>query len=299
MSSATNKSCLVLGAAACAAMLSMPVPAQEPPLAFFDAHTHMMVENLTPDEEIALLRKAGITHVVLMHNEPEVIAALARKYPGFVIPSLSFTRPTPKSVQLDETAGPLVAKLYADHAICSVGEIGGGNFNAASSPLRSIYAAAAASGAPVNVHTDIAKPENLAAVEAAVSTYPNMKFVLAHLGWTAGPDLIGRLLDAHPNLYTDMSIRLDPPGSLPWRNNGVDLSILRADNTFQPEWRALIERHPDRFLFAMDINSFGRRYTMTEELVRTARQALAPLPRPVQEAIAHGNLERLLGNCGR
>jgi predicted TIM-barrel fold metal-dependent hydrolase len=280
-------------------MITTLAAAQQPPLAFFDAHTHMMVENLTPDEEVALLKKAGIAHVLLMHNEPEVIAALARKYPGFVIPSLSFTRPTSKSVHLDENAGPLVTSLYADHAICSVGEIGGGSFDAASAPLRLIYAAAAASGAPVNVHTDIGKAENLAAVEAALSTYPKMKFVLAHLGWTAGPDLIGRLLDAHPNLYTDMSIRLDPPGSLPWRNNGLDLSILRADNTFQPEWRALIERHLDRFLFAMDINSFGLRYTITEVLVSTARKALAPLPQPVQEAIAHGNIERLLGGCGR
>ena len=291
---------LLLGAAAaCAATLAWPAGAAAPPLAFVDAHTHLMVENLTPDEEVALLRKAGIARVVLMHNEPEVIAALAKKHPGFVIPSLSFTRPTEKSVHLDDAAGPLTARLYAGHAICSVGEIGGGNFSADSGPLRAIYAAAAASGAPVNVHTDLARAENLAAVEAALSAYPKLHFVLAHLGWTAGPDLIGRLLDAHPNLYTDLSIRLDPPGSLPWRNNGLDLSVLRADDTFQPEWRALIERHPDRFLFAMDINSFGPRYTITEELVSTARKALAPLPRKVQEAVAHGNIERLLHGCGR
>lgn len=164
--------------------------------------------------------------------------------------------------------------------------------------MRAIYAAAAASGAPVIVHTDLADPANLAAVEAATTAYPNMHFVLAHLGWTAGPELIGRLLDAHPNLYTDVSIRFDPPGSLPWRNNGLDLSILTSDDTILPAWRAVIDRHPDRFLFAMDINSFGPRYQMAVQLVDVARKALAPLPRPTQEAIAHGNGEKLLAGCG-
>lgn len=289
---------LVIAAATCIASVSTLAVGAETPLAFVDAHTHMMVENLTPDEEIALLKKAGISRVVLMHNEPEVIADLARKYKGFVIPSLSLTRPTPKSVRLDENTGALMTKLYADRTICSFGEMSGPDFSANSEPVRAIYAAAAASGAPVNLHIDLAKPENIAAVEAALSAYPKMHLVLAHLGWTAGPELIGRLLDTYPNLYTDLSIRLDPPGPLPWRNNGVDLSVLRADDTFQPEWRALIERHPDRFLFAMDINSFGKRYTMTEELVSTARKALAPLPRKIQEAIAHGNIERLLSGCG-
>ena len=137
----------------------------------------------------------------------------------------------------------------------------------------------------------------MAAVENVLTTYPKMKFVLAHLGWTAGPDLIGRLLDAHPNLYTDVSIRLDAPGSLPWRNRGLDLSVLQADQTFPPAWRAVIDRHPDRFLFATDINSFGPRYTIAADLMATARKALAPLPRKTQDLIAHGNVERLLGRC--
>jgi predicted TIM-barrel fold metal-dependent hydrolase len=268
-----------------------------PPLALFDAHTHMMVEAITPDEEIARLKKAGIARVLLMHTDPDVIAALARKYPGYVIPSLSLARPTVKGVHLDQNTGALMARLSADHAVCGFGEIPGTSFGDNES-LRAVYAAAASSGAPVIVHTDLAKPANVAALEAAASAYPEMHLVLAHLGWTAGPELIGRLLDAHPNLYTDVSIRFDPPGSLPWRNNGLDLSVLTSDGAIQPQWRALIERHPDRFLFAMDINSFGPRYQMMEQLVQTARKALAPLPRPIQESVAHDNAERLLQDCG-
>ena len=56
-------------------------------------------------------------------------------------------------------------------------------------------------------------------------------------------------------------------------------------------------RHPDRFLFAMDINSFGPRYTIMDDLIATGRKALAPLPEAVRNAIAHANTERLYGSC--
>jgi hypothetical protein len=36
---------------------------------------------------------------------------------------------------------------------------------------------------------------------------------------------------------------------------------------------------------------------MTDELIATARKALAPLPRAVQEQIGHANAEKLLGGC--
>ena len=284
-----------LGLSACA---TAPTQQPQPPVALLDAHTHMMVENISPDEEIARLKAAGVSRVLLMHTEPEVIAAMARKYPDFVIPSLSVARPTVKGVHLDKDTGPLMARLRAERAICGFGEVPAASIGDPDS-LRGVYAAAASTGAPLNMHIDLAKPEAVAAVEAAATANPKMHLVLAHLGWTAGPELIGGLLDAHPNLYTDVSIRFDAPGSLPWRNNGVDLSVLAADGSIPPAWRAVITRHPDRFLFAMDINSFGPRYTMMSELVMVARKALAPLPRPVQEAIAHGNAERLLAGCGR
>ena len=289
-------------AAACAAVLggcaSTGAGASgAPPLRLLDAHTHLMVEILGHDEEIALLRKAGLDRVLLMHPVPEELSAIADKYPGFVIPSVNLARPTARGVHLDRDTGPLFARLAAERKVCGFGEIAGGNI-ADVENMRGVYAAAEATGVPVNLHTDLAVPANLAAVEAVLTAHPKMNFVLAHLGWTAGPELIGRLLDTHPNLYTDVSIRFDAPGSLPWRNNGLDLSILAPDETVPPAWRAVMQRHPDRFLFAMDINSFGPRYTITEDLVPTGRKALGSLPRPLAEAIAHGNAERLLKGCG-
>ena len=180
----------LIAAAAFAAMLASGAAAAPRPVPLLDAHTHLMVENLTADEEIALLRKAGLDHVLLMHTDPDAIAALARKYPGFVIPSLSLARPTVKGLHLDADTGPLMLRLRKARQICGFGEIPGFIFGD-NPDFRSVYAAAAATGAPVNIHTDLAKPENVAALEAAASAYPKARFVLAHLGWTAGPELIG------------------------------------------------------------------------------------------------------------
>jgi hypothetical protein len=110
-----------------------------PPL--LDAHTHMMIENITPDAEIDLLKQAGIARVVLIHYDPEVIAALAKTYPGYVIPALGVARPQVKGVHLDADTGPLMAKLYTEHAICAFGEITGGFADNAN--FDAIYAAAA------------------------------------------------------------------------------------------------------------------------------------------------------------
>ena len=288
-------------AAACASFLVAPAAAQAP-LRLIDAHTHVMTENITPDEEVALLKKAGINRVVFMHNVPEELATLTKKYPGFVIPALSVSRnPTAKGVKLDENTGATLSKLFADGAICVLGEVPGrfdGPPEDVAKYRRAIYAAANANSAPINAHLDFASAETLAFTEQALKDFPKAKFMLAHLGWTAGPELMGRLLDTYPNAYTDVSIRFDAPGSLPWRNNGLDLSILTADGGFQPGWRELIERHPDRFLFAMDINSFGPRYTITQDLADTARKALAKLTPRTRLAVAHGNIQRILNGCG-
>lgn len=280
-----------------AAILTLPAsPAAAEGLRLLDAHTHVMIENITPDEEVALLKKAGIDQVIFMHPDARAVAALGRRYPGFVIPSLGVARAGVNGLHLDGKTGAAMLQAKRSGQVCAFGEVAGQLFGD-NPDLEPVYAAAEATGAPLNLHIDLARPGALPALEAALSAHPKAHIVLAHLGWTAGPELIGRLLDAHPNLYTDVSIRFDAPGSLPWRNNGLDLSILNADLTIQPGWRALMERRPDRFLFAMDINSFGPRYTITEDLAATARKALAPLPEPVRNAIAHANAERLLTGC--
>lgn len=210
-----------------------PAQSTSEPVRYMDAHSHLVLPNVTPDEEIALLKKAGIAAVVIMHG-------------------------------------------VAD-----------------------------ARGVPVTIHVSL---DTIAVIDAfglIAESHPRMPLILAHAGWTAGPKVVEGLLATHPNLYVDLSVRLDPLTGfgvppVPRPNGPNQLSILNADGSLQPEWLALLERFPDRFLFAMDVSATGvaGRQEHIGELLAHARTALGALPRETHEAIAHGNLEKLLHACG-
>jgi predicted TIM-barrel fold metal-dependent hydrolase len=124
-----------------------------------------------------------------------------------------------------------------------------------------------------------------------------MPLVLAHAGWMAGANVIGPLLEAHPNVYVDLSVRLDPAvGGILAPGAVNQQSILTSTGRLQPEWRALIERFPDRFLFGLDVTGSDRPQHI-DELVGVAKRALGELPRDVEASVAHGNTERLLRAC--
>lgn len=269
---------------------------------YVDAHSHLLTA-ISPDEEIALFRAAGLDGVVIMYPDVEALTRIARRNPGYVIPSVSVARtPEMKGLRLTPETPAAFARLAAKGAVCGFGELPTryepnpypSDAASISAPVRErIYALAAARRLPVSIHVSLAGPEVIAAVEAVASKHPDMPLVLAHAGWVADANLIRRLMAAHPNLYADLSIRLDPARP---DNRNLALSILTPDGTLRPEWRALIERYPGRFLFAMDITEADRHGRMAE-LLAAARQAFAPLPREVEAAVASGNIRRLMAAC--
>ncbi|MDF7775305.1 amidohydrolase family protein [Sphingomonas sp. AOB5] len=286
--------CLVaLALAGCASTREIP---------FVDAHSHL-VPNLTPDEEVAKFRASGLRAVVIMNPDPAAMRDLGSRHGDFVIPFLSIARlPEMAGIRLTPNAAAAMATVEAEGAVCGLGEVPTRVVPATEpsddlalfNPDRlPVYALANARALPLNIHVTIDTPAVEAAVSRIAREYPRMKLILAHAGWSAGPDVLGRLLDAHPNLYADLSIRLDPAAGFVQPR---ETTILAADGSLLPEWRALIERHPDRFMFAMDITG-AERPAYIERLIAIARQAFAPLPRKLQHALAHGNIERLLAGC--
>jgi predicted TIM-barrel fold metal-dependent hydrolase len=277
---------------------------------YIDAHSHI-VSSMTPDEEIARFRRAGLAGVAIMHPDPEALQDIAARNPGYVIPFISAARtPEMRGFRLGEDTASHYAALQAAGATCGFGEIptrlvpnpDPSDDIALTNRFRwKIYDLANARGMAVNVHVSLETPQVIAAAERIARAHPNMKLVLAHAGWVAGADVIGRLMAAHPNIYADLSVRLDPvagwsaPGTTgPAVSNGI--SILDANGSLQPAWRTLLERFPDRFLFAMDITGADRPEQL-EALLATAKVALGALPINAQHAIAHGNFERLVRGC--
>lgn len=90
---------------------------------------------------------------------------------------------------------------------------------------------------------------NIATFERLLSHNPRAKIVWAHLGWdnTAyrTPELMRRLLEAHPNLF--MEIKLDPV------DTGKTLPLTNgASGTIKPEWLKLLTDFQDRFFIGSD-----------------------------------------------
>lgn len=264
---------------------------------YVDAHSHLF-EDMRADETILAFRKAGIAGVLIMWPDPYPVRTLADQNPGYVIPMLSIS--ADKTVLTDETAANF-ARARDQMGFCGFGEFAtrlqsNGNMSDAASiadPRRvKIYDVAAAKATPVNMHVSLAEADTVAAFENIVKARPNTPFVLNHGGLTAGPDLLSRLLATYPNVYVELSGRLTPPTAQQPRPQ----SALAADGSLKPEWQAMFERFPDRFMFGMDVQSIASVQGIPERLA-IARTAFAALSQQLEENIAFRNVGRLMKGC--
>jgi hypothetical protein len=84
----------------------------------------------------------------------------------------------------------------------------------------------------------------------------------------------------HPDLWGELSYRS---------------GIVDGGGTLAPEWRALFERFPERFLLGSD-TWINERWFAYDGLMQGYRAWLAQLPREQAEKIANGNAKRLFGS---
>src|SRR5207247_1464087 len=99
----------------------------------------------------------------------------------------------------------------------------------------------------------------------------------AHAGMYSGPREVGALMDRYPTLWADLSIRnadVAPGGGL------------------DPEWRALLVRHADRFLVGTDTWTTSRWDALADSIAQV-RVYLSQLPPDVAGKIAFRNAQHL------
>jgi hypothetical protein len=153
----------------------------------------------------------------------------------------------------------------------------------ADSPLlRRLWELSAAYNVPLSVHMD-ADPVSVAEMRRLLASNPNGTWIWAHSGWYASPALLRELLQAHPNLYLELSFR-DEPRSF---------SALSTGGTLTQAWRDLLEELPERFLLGTDLlpPPTAAKYS---ELIRFWRGVLAQLSPESAALLAHRNAEGLL-----
>src|SRR3989344_1956241 len=137
---------------------------------------------------------------------------------------------------------------------------------------------------PVMVHVESTR---MADLEQLLQRFPDVPVIWAHGGYTP-LFLARRMLDRYPNLYYELSARtwaLHP--------RSPDYTILRDGVRVWPEWLALIESMPARFMVGTDAS---HRSAASDEMKYASVQSfLAQLKPGAREQVASGTLLRLVG----
>ena len=134
--------------------------------------------------------------------------------------------------------------------------------------------------------------ENISGLERLLAHNRDARIVWAHAGWDNTGHrtvaLMRRLLETHSNLY--MNIKLPIGGKrddrTPPENQPVD-----ADGRIRPEWLALLQEFPDRFVLGSEA------FYGIEAMARSASRAQSPfieqLPPDLARKVGHENAARI------
>ncbi len=161
--------------------------------------------------------------------------------------------------------------------------------------LTRVYHLAAEFDLPVMLHSNITSkrernPLYLAELEEPLRNHPHTRFIWAHAGTSKELHrhqkkldfllpTVKRLLDDYPNLYVDLSWTMLRP------------YLLDSAGAPDPDWVALVERHPTRFMIGSDVVG---RFESLGEAMRAFDPFLDALPEAVARKVARDNFLAVL-----
>ena len=284
--------------AACATPPSPPTAAEpETPIPFIDAHVHLNDEAM----ELELMRRYGVERAVVFwggRSDNESVAESARRHPDLFIPfvTISPERSAYRALwQRDDPA--LLATLdalLASGRFRGIGEISAvhfplpgfaeADFDPAGPTMVGILALAQRHRVPVLLHVEWTRLRELSAL---LERFPGVAVIWAHGGYT--PLFVARrMLERHPNLTYELSAR-----TWPSHPRSPDYTVLRDGRAVWPEWLALIEAMPERFVVGTDASQ--RSAGMEAMKFASVQSFLRQLTPATRERVARSNLLKLLG----
>jgi predicted TIM-barrel fold metal-dependent hydrolase len=275
-----------------AAENAAPQPAETVP--FVDAHVHLNDERM----QLELMQRFGAKRAVIFwgrNSDNETIAAAAGRHPGRFIAfaSISPERYRKAWDEQDATLLTTLDELLASRRFKGIGEISATHFPSPGLPetdydptgpmLQGIMALARKHRVPVMVHIEVTRMRELSKL---LESYPDVPVIWAHGGYT--PLFIARrMIERHPNLYYELSAR-----TWPRHPRAPDYTILQDGRAVWPEWLALIESMPGRFIIGTDASHRSvANDTMKFESVQAFLKQLSPAAR---ERVAEANLLSLI-----
>ena len=267
-----------------AVLLSSCAAFAREPLALFDAHVHFSVgatSAYTPEAALKILDHAGIGTAIVSSTPNDGTLLLYTAYPQRFIP---FVRPYRKTRDLaswgeersswykDPDTLPFLEKELARAIYHGIGEFHVDGHEIDTPVMRGLAALAIKHDLWMMAHSDAS------AIEQLFGFAPGARILWAHTGMVEPAAKVAELLERYPRLYGELSYR-----------SGVG-------NGLSEEWRALLLRFPDRFVYGSD-TWIPSRWSQVDTLTREAQDWLATMPPAVAKAIAYGNAQRLFGQA--
>ena len=298
-----------LGFLAAASLLLLPAfggSASASEIYFIDAHSQVDHEVADLGLILERMKEAGVARTILAARSgrrPGEIAGFAEKSGGRIVPAVrtkseAYNRGNPKyydQVRQQVASGKFNAMaeilLYHAQKGKKAPEV---SVDPADERVKFTLDRAIEQGWPFVIHIEFesldasARQRFMAGMEKLLAAYPDHAFLLNHLGQLDAAE-VARLIGAHKNIHF-LTAHANPAitrlSSEPWRD-------MFDGDRLAPEWKELISRHPDRFVFALDNVWESHWRELYLDQMAYWRKAVADLPPPVAHAFAHGNAERL------
>jgi len=220
------------------------------------------------------LDAANVSRLVVTSSPPQLAQQLYRHAPQRVIPLLGvYGSDLDKSNWMRDPSLPARVETWlGEGRWAGIGELHLFAADARNPVFERLVQLADARRLVLMIHGD----EKV--VNRAFELAPEIRVLWAHLGTQPQPQRLARMLDGYPQqLWIDTSVRderIAPGGRL------------------LPEWRALFERYPDRFVAAVDTFSVNR-WQQYETVVGQIRAWVGTLPEPLRSNLLHDNAARL------
>jgi hypothetical protein len=269
--------CLRVSVCALGLLLAGPPAGPAQDFAIFDTHLHYSQDSwdlYPPEAVLTILDRAGVRRALVSSTPDDGTLRLYEKAPTRIVPIL---RPYRNRGDIgawfqDPDVLAYVGKRLEKGIYKGIGEFHllGGQTN--TPVVKGIAELAVQKNLVLHAHSDDRGVEELFGLN------PSVKILWAHAGMSAGPEVVGRLLDRYPTLWVELELRTDvAPGG-------------RLD----PAWRALFRRHPQRFMVGTD-TWIPSRWEALPGYLDDVRAWLRQLPRDLADQIAFGNAARLFG----
>lgn len=251
------------------------------PIEIFDAHLHY---NWEPEpfyrleEVLALFKKHRVTGILATSRPNTGTRALMdAKAEGLQV--VPFIRPYRVRADIgtwfnDPVIFDLIGDEFKRGYYRGIGEFHLSGKAADTEMVKKTVDFAVANNLYLHAHADDE------AVEFLMRHNPRARIIWAHTGFSLAGARVAAMLAKYPKLWGELSYRS---------------GIVDGAGKLTPEWRALFERYPDRFLLGSD-TWVPERWASYGEIMAGYRNWLAQLPPAVAKQIAHGNARALFAD---